>query len=104
MTDIPGEHPAIISGIPNATDLLDGASGPFEELHAALLREQLRADELKMSVHAARRIGMAVGMLMARYDMSEDEAFASLEQTSRHNGRLLQDAAEDVLHARGLRG
>lgn len=73
-------------------------------LRAALVREQARADQLKASVRTARRIGMAVGILMGRHALSEAEAFVALEGESARTGRKLHDAAEAILisdsHAR----
>ena len=67
------------------------------ELRAALDREQARADQLKASVKAARRIGMAIGVLMGRNALGEHEAFLALEAEGMRSGRKLHDAAEAVL-------
>lgn len=66
-------------------------------LRAALVREQARADQLKASVRTARRIGMAVGVLMGRHALNEADAFLALEDQSARTGRRLHDAAEAVL-------
>jgi AmiR/NasT family two-component response regulator len=95
MTYIVAEHPDIIAGVAREP-------GAVDELVAALEREQARADHLKTSVQAARRIGMAVGLLMGSYQLTEDEAFAALERTSHANGRKLHDTAEEVLRTRSL--
>lgn len=67
------------------------------ELRAALVREQARADQLKASIKAARRIGMAIGVLMGRHALGEHEAFLALEAERAHSGRKLHEAAEAVL-------
>lgn len=74
----------------------------LDELRAALVREQARADQLKASIKAARRIGMAIGVLMGRHALGEDEAFVALEAERTRSGRKLHDAAEAVLIDRPL--
>jgi hypothetical protein len=79
------------------TGLAAGELREITSLRAALLREQARADQLKASIKTARRIGMAVGLLMGQEALSEDAAFVALESEGARTGRKLHDAAEAIL-------
>ena len=78
-------------------DISRAAFSEIASLRAALVREQARADQLKASIKTARRIGMAVGVLMGRDALSEEAAFVALEGEGARTGRKLHDAAEAVL-------
>lgn len=49
-------------------------------------------------------IGVALGLVMERYDMSEDLAFAFLRRLSSHQQRKLRDVATDLVRDRGAVG
>lgn len=89
VEDLPGPSPTGMSEV--------------DELQLALAREQARADDLKGSLRTARRIGMAVGLLMARHELTESEAFQALESETHRSGRKLHETAEAILLAGGLR-
>lgn len=69
----------------------------IDSLQALLAIERQRADYLKLAVDSARRIGIAVGLLMAHHHVDTDEAFAILHIASRQTGRTLADLAELVI-------
>ena len=52
---------------------------------------------LEFGLRSSRRIGMAVGIVMARYGVGEHEAFARLVRSSQRNHRKLREIAEDVI-------
>jgi CheY-like chemotaxis protein len=63
----------------------------------ALDEAEARADTLKVALRTSRRIGMAMGILMARHGISSDEAFDRLRRHSANHNIKLRDLAEDVL-------
>ncbi|RBY83595.1 hypothetical protein DQ238_00405 [Geodermatophilus sp. TF02-6] len=69
---------------------------------AALCRRlsaaEQRAVHLERALRSNRRIGMAMGILMARHGYTEDQAFAALRQESSWRNRKLRDVAEQVVH------
>jgi hypothetical protein len=76
---------------------------PTTHDHARLRRRltaaETRAANLDKALASNRWIGMAIGILMARHGLTEDQAFAALRrQSSRGNVRLLT-LAERVLYA-----
>jgi GAF domain-containing protein len=85
------------------------AFGPTEEevgqvfaTHAALavqaVRAQDRAHHLEVALKSNRRIGTAVGILMARNGWTEEDAFTSLRRHSQdHNIRIAQIAEQVIL-------
>jgi AmiR/NasT family two-component response regulator len=46
---------------------------------------------------SSRRIGMAMGILMAQFRIREDAAFDMLRDASQTQNRKLRDLAEDVI-------
>jgi ANTAR domain len=47
-------------------------------------------------------IGQAKGILMERYNINADRAFAVLVPVSQHNNRKLRDVAEELISSRRL--
>ena len=73
-------------------------AGLVSREHAAHLEEALRS---------SRRIGAAIGILMASRRVSEDVAFEMLSRASQNGNRKLRLVAEDIVHsgdAAGLMG
>ena len=82
-----------------AGDVL-GVSDVLAQL-AALALEAARsaetATELRKALESNRRIGMAIGVLMALKRVTDEQAFALLRVASQHGHRKLRDIAEDVI-------
>jgi GAF domain-containing protein len=55
-----------------------------------------RANNLEIALSTNRRIGMAVGVLMARLQITDEEAFTMLRTTSQHAHIKLREVAEYV--------
>ena len=71
--------------------------------HAAnALRSAQHISGLEAALQSRQLIGMAVGILMQRYELHEDAAFAVLKRTSNHLNRKLRDVAAHVIAAREL--
>jgi hypothetical protein len=82
-------------------DGLDGVSAQAADLfatYAALAMGKARAiDQLQEGMRSRQRIGVAVGILMQRYAVSEERAFAFLVRASSHGNVKLRDVAAEVV-------
>jgi hypothetical protein len=67
---------------------------------AALNRR--RAEELEQALRSNRRIGMAMGILMARHQVTDHQAFDLLRIASQNSNRKLADIARDVVDTGAL--
>jgi hypothetical protein len=67
------------------------------ELEAQALIDRAQIANLEIALSTARRIGAAMGIVMAAYRVTEEQAFATLRIASQHSHRKLRDVAEDVL-------
>jgi hypothetical protein len=85
---------------PGAFDDLDIGMGSMLAPYAALVIQQELHDadvtNLEHALSSSRQIGMAVGILMARYRVTDDEAFEMLRTASQHLNRKLRAVAVDV--------
>jgi transcriptional regulator with GAF, ATPase, and Fis domain len=75
--------------------------GAILAAHAAIAmaaaQEKQHAGDLEDALQSNRRIGMAMGVLMARGHLGEDEAFALLRRASQFLNVKLRDIAERVV-------
>jgi hypothetical protein len=55
-----------------------------------------RANNLERALDSSREIGVAIGVLMARHQMSREQAFDALRIASQNQNRKLRDIAIDV--------
>ncbi|KQY56076.1 hypothetical protein ASD11_16540 [Aeromicrobium sp. Root495] len=60
--------------------------------------------QLKSGLQTRGRVGMALGIIMERYELDEDRAFRLLVRISQHENRKLHTVAEDVIAGRDLAG
>jgi GAF domain-containing protein len=92
---------SLYSRRPVAFDEHSCAVGTVLAAHAAVAmsaaREREHAEQLKDALRSSRGIGMAIGVLMGRGGVTEDEAFTSLRQTSQHVHRKLREVAAEVV-------
>lgn len=69
--------------------------------HSAIALAKANAEEQNSHLRAAldsnRRIGVALGIIMATYKTTEAQAFDLLRMASQHSHRKLRDIAEDVV-------
>jgi GAF domain-containing protein len=69
--------------------------------HAAIALENAREREtLNQALHSRKVIGQAIGIIMERYGMSEDRAFAFLVRASSHSNLKLRDIAQELVNQR----
>lgn len=75
---------------------------PVDETDAAVLAELLRLERersanLQTALESNRRIGLAVGLVMAEYHLGPEAAFDVLRRSSQATNRKLRELAEDVI-------
>jgi transcriptional regulator with GAF, ATPase, and Fis domain len=74
--------------------------------HAAMAfanaREHEHITQLEQAVATNRRIGIAIGLLMAHRGIGSDEAFDLLRRASQLSNRKLRDIADEVVHSGDL--
>jgi hypothetical protein len=79
---------------------------PTAHDHAWLRQElaaaETRAAHLQKALASNRRIGMAVGILMARHGLTEGQAFDALRQQSSRRNVKLHTLAEGVIYTGDL--
>jgi hypothetical protein len=66
---------------------------------AALVTAEInreKAHNLEYALQASRDIGVAMGVLMTRHELTRDEAFSLLRTTSQHTHRKVRDIAVEV--------
>lgn len=86
---------------PDAFDENCAVVGSIFATHAAIALSSARASEqavnLRRSQESNREIGMAMGVLMSRHALTQDQAFDLLRMASQHTHRKLRDIASDVV-------
>jgi GAF domain-containing protein len=84
-----------------AFDLHGRVVGTVLAAHAAIAlaaaQERKHVQHLEEALKSNREIGMAMGVLMARGGLTEDEAFAELRRASQYLNRKLRDIAASVV-------
>jgi GAF domain-containing protein len=73
-------------------------------VHAAIGLDYARErDTLNQALQSRKVIGQAIGMVMERYGMAEDRAFAFLVRASSHSNLKLRDIAQDLVDQHNTR-
>ena len=71
--------------------------------HAAIalakVSDHERAENLETALQSNREIGMAIGILMARYGLTDHAAFDLLRVTSQHEHRKLREVAAETVYS-----
>ncbi len=82
------------------------AIGAILAAHAAIAlaaaRERRNAKDLESALHTSRQIGTAVGIIMVRQGLGQDEAFDFLVDASQRLNRKLRDLAGAVVAEGGV--
>jgi GAF domain-containing protein len=80
---------------------VDPDAEPLAELfaaHAAIALGHVREREnLNDALHSRKVIGQAIGLVMGRYKLNEDRAFAFLVRASSHSNIKLRDIAQEMV-------
>ncbi|MGN6783152.1 MAG: GAF and ANTAR domain-containing protein [Marmoricola sp.] len=88
---------------PDAFDAVDQDVAHVLARHAAVALSHARQTEnLWQAIDARKRVGQAQGILMERYQLSEDQAFAVLMRYSQNNNMKLREVAERLISTRDL--
>ena len=66
------------------------------------MSERERSRNLRVALESNRQIGVALGVLMSRYKVSDDEAFTLMQMASQRSHRKLRDIAADVVETGDL--
>ena len=78
---------------PDATNIAD-----LFAAHASIaLGHAQETAQLNEALHSRKVIGQALGILMERYEMHEDRAFAFLTRASSHGNIKLRDVAQELV-------
>jgi len=81
----------------------DLAVGHILARHAAIAVANARNEEtLAMAVDARKLVGQAMGILMERFDVDGDRAFAILKRYSQDTNTKLRDVAQQLIDTRKL--
>ena len=86
------DHPdgTVMATVPATVDMPAAAQ-------AELASARAQIEHLNRALESNRRIGMAIGIVMARHGLTPDEAFGALRMASQRSHRKLRDIAEDVV-------
>ena len=88
---------------PDAFDTDDEAVAAILARHAAVaLASARRVENLWLAIDARKLVGQAQGILMERFDLSPDQAFAVLLRYSQTKNIKLRDVAELLVSQRSL--
>lgn len=82
------------------------AIGAIMAAHAAIAlaaaREHRNVQDLESALHTSRQIGTAVGIVMVRQGLGQDEAFDFLVDASQRLNRKIRDLADAIVAEGGL--
>jgi GAF domain-containing protein len=93
----------LYSVLPDAFDADDEAIAAILARHASVAVASARKEEsLARAVDARKLIGQAMGILMERYDVDGDRAFAILKRYSQDTNTKLRDVAQQLIDTRQL--
>jgi GAF domain-containing protein len=83
------------------SDVIRPETRPLAELFAAqvavALKHVLHAESLSAALESRTMIGTAVGIVMERYGLDDQQAFAYLTRVSQHSNVKLKDVAREVV-------
>lgn len=92
----------VYAGRPDAFTPGDVLVSEVFAAHAAIAvqaaEDQQRADNLEIALRSSRRIGTAIGIVMASHRLDEQAAFELLRRRSQDTNRKLADIADDVVY------
>jgi chromosomal replication initiation ATPase DnaA len=76
----------------------------LDELRSRLESAEATITHLQEALHTNRRIGVAMGILMARLHLTHDQAWEFLRQQSQRSNRKLRDLADEIVYTGTLDG
>jgi len=90
----------VTTSIVRAKAAPDDRDDTIATLQELLEIERARADALKTAIQTARRTGIAVGIVMTRHGVDDDQAFSRLHAASHGVHRALHQVIEAVISGR----
>jgi GAF domain-containing protein len=88
---------------PDAFSADDQAVAHILARHAAVAVATARQEQtMAKAVDARKLVGIAMGILMERFDLTEDQAFAVLKRYSQDTNTKLRDVAQNLIGTRNL--
>nr|WP_165949338.1 GAF and ANTAR domain-containing protein [Kribbella turkmenica] len=95
----------LYSVAPDAFGTDDEAIAAILARHASVAVATARNEEnLALAVDARKLVGQAMGILMERYDVDSDQAFAIMRRYSQDTNTKLRDVAQRLISTRRLSG
>lgn len=88
---------------PGAGNQLEDAWSQIDRMRSADLAHEEQAAHLRQALQSSRKIGAAIGIVMADRNVGEDEAFAVLSKASQDTNRKLSALAHEVVAQRTAR-
>jgi AmiR/NasT family two-component response regulator len=82
--------------VPSLPSLPPGAE--TRDLEQELRAARQEVDNLRVALESNRRIGMAIGILVARRGLTEQKALDLLKVASQRLNRRVRDLAEEIIH------
>jgi GAF domain-containing protein len=86
-----------------AFDDLDDLGELFVHQAGTAIAYAQEVDDLRAALEARRTIGQAIGILMERYELTDERAFAFLARLSSHRNVKLRRVAQEVVEETGAR-
>jgi GAF domain-containing protein len=110
VLDVPLTTSAGTVGVLGLYSTEPDAFGPDEEAIAHILARHAsvavasarQEDSLAQAIDARKLVGQAMGILMERYDLDDDRAFAVLRRYSQTTNTKLRDVAQQLIETRKL--
>jgi GAF domain-containing protein len=94
---------SLYSPEPDAFDQDDEAIAHILARHASVAVASARHEEtMEQAVDARKLVGQAMGILMERFDVDDDRAFAILKRYSQDTNTKLRDVAQQLIDTRKL--
>lgn len=89
-----------------ARSALSAAAGVAADCGVALaaVQERVRADNLAVALDSSRRIGAAIGIVMALSRCTYEQAFETIRNASQRTQRKMRDLAEDIIFTGNVPG
>ncbi len=101
-TPPPGRNGSAASVPPDTaarhTDAMRSVSTEVDRLQRDLDSVRRQSEDLQAALESNRRIGMAIGILMATRRLTDEAAFEWLRQASNVRNLKLRVVAEEVIH------
>jgi len=80
------------------SDHPDASPDLVKQVHDQLVEARERIEHLERALATNRRIGIAIGVVMARYGLPDEQAFELLREQSQVRNKKLRDLAEEVIY------